>query len=179
MLVNPAGKGLLDNVVTDGLLGTPDSLAYRVEELERHFHNHERWIGLAGNLNTLAPCVIDSGDNTWGAWVEILPIGATPMFPNMTRFDMHRVLVTAAERTTPYRVMFLWKTAAQSDDDALNAYQFTEFLFAATTATFRSAIHDVLMPRLLAGGYSVQARCWNAGNTGTLAFFVGLHEYEG
>jgi len=33
----------IDSAATLGLEGTSNSLAYRVMELERHFHNVERW----------------------------------------------------------------------------------------------------------------------------------------
>jgi hypothetical protein len=40
-------RNKLDNASTDGLGGVADSLAYRVEEIEKHFHNRERWLGAA------------------------------------------------------------------------------------------------------------------------------------
>ena len=38
-----------DSKATVGLLGVTNSLAYRVHEIEKHFHNRERWIGISGD----------------------------------------------------------------------------------------------------------------------------------
>ena len=38
----------IDNQATLGLLGTNNSLAYRVHEIEKHFHSPERWLGILG-----------------------------------------------------------------------------------------------------------------------------------
>ena len=42
----------IDNLAADGLLGVEDSLAYKIAEVEKHFHNWERWIGLAAIPDT-------------------------------------------------------------------------------------------------------------------------------
>jgi len=87
----------LDSAPTDGLSGVSNSLAYRVEEIEKHLHNRERWLGLA----------------------------------------------------------------------------------AAPNAEIHCADDGVMTPRVTAG-IKLFSRCWVSGqNTGTMDFFVGLHEYEG
>ena len=43
--LNPAQ---MDHAATLGLLGTVDSLAYRVHEIERHLHSSGSWFGIAG-----------------------------------------------------------------------------------------------------------------------------------
>lgn len=37
----------IDNRAVDGLLGVNNSLAYKVHEIEKHFHNQEKWCGVA------------------------------------------------------------------------------------------------------------------------------------
>ena len=37
----------IDKQATDGLAGTPNSLAYRVHEIEKHFHGEGSWFGAA------------------------------------------------------------------------------------------------------------------------------------
>jgi len=38
---------VIDDAAVKGLLGTNNSLAYKVHEIEKHFHNWERWFGVA------------------------------------------------------------------------------------------------------------------------------------
>lgn len=44
-----------DAITTLGLLGTSNSLAYRVHELERHFHGYERWYGKSADKSGVNP----------------------------------------------------------------------------------------------------------------------------
>ena len=37
----------IDAEAVNGLMGTVDSLSYKVHEIEKHLHNWERWLGLA------------------------------------------------------------------------------------------------------------------------------------
>ena len=45
----------IDDQATDGLSGVHNSLAYRTQEIERHLHSRERWLGLAGASEAWAP----------------------------------------------------------------------------------------------------------------------------
>ncbi len=63
----------IDRQAVDGLLGTADSLAYKVDTLNRHNHSRERWFGISGNqsgndwaTDTLTPFVAISGADTYG-----------------------------------------------------------------------------------------------------------------
>ncbi len=48
MVIDLAGRvAKIDDAETLGLSGAHDSLAYRVNEVEHHFHVKERWFGLA------------------------------------------------------------------------------------------------------------------------------------
>ena len=41
----------IDDEAVSGLLGTYDSLAYRVHEIERHLHSAGSWFGQASSAN--------------------------------------------------------------------------------------------------------------------------------
>ena len=39
----------IDSLATNGLNGVNNSLAYRVHEIENHFHSVERWVGISAD----------------------------------------------------------------------------------------------------------------------------------
>ena len=43
LVIIDAETDKIDQAVTDGLAGTSNSLAYRVHEIEKHFHGREFW----------------------------------------------------------------------------------------------------------------------------------------
>lgn len=164
---------IADNVATAGLNGTHDSLSYRVAEIERHFHSYERWFGSGGE--TLTPFTLDSGNNTWGAWVALLAAGDTPAIAGSAYYDPHRILITATERNSPYRVQLAFGASGAA---ALAAGAYTEVIFSPASNLVDAGPIDINCRRL-ASGTPMWGRCWNADNTGTISLFVGIHEYEG
>ncbi len=49
-----AAVNKIDNQAVDGLSGVSNSMAYKVHEIEKHFHNHERWFGKLGSQTATA-----------------------------------------------------------------------------------------------------------------------------
>ena len=79
----------IDDLATAGLLGVVNSLAYRVHEIERHLHSGARWfetaavpdgeVHVADSIGSGAGAFqIDAGNDTWGAWVQVLGSEDTP-----------------------------------------------------------------------------------------------------
>jgi len=178
----------IDNAVTDGLAGVNNSLAYRVGEIERHMHSYESWFGLAlapnaeihvaDRLGTgIDPFVIDAGNLAWGSWVQVLGSSDTPARGSNENYDLHRMLVVAAERTT--NVYFVQFAFGASGVAALASGSYTEFAFYSPASVSRSAPTD-FQTRRQAAGTKAWARCLCRGqNTGTLSFYFGIHGYEG
>ena len=177
----------IDGAATDGLTGTANSLAYRVMELERHFHNRERWWGaLAGpdetnaiEANVNRPFVAPSGDNTWGAAVPILGTADDPTpGDGDTKFDMHRVLVTGLDDdTTPWRLRLIWGTGTSGD--AITAEQWSEIMVMTNAVPGNragAAPADVIMRRVDVG-VKMWAQAWNDTDAEELSFFYGVHGY--
>lgn len=153
-----------------------------IEVIDRHIHGRERWLSKlavpAGNKVTesgLTPFQADSGNNVFGAAIQILDTSDTPTITGMLKFDIHRIFVTGAERTTPYRFRISYGTGTQGA--AVGAGQYTELIFQASSPVIDSAPLAVIFPRLDVG-IKAWVEVWNAGNTGTIDFFIGLHEYE-
>jgi len=177
----------LDNVATRGLLGVANSLSYRITEIERHFHHWERWFGLATAPDaevhrgdrlgaSVAPFRIDAGNNTWGAWVQILGSSDTPAIVGSVKFDPHRIEVVEAERAKPY---FIQIAAGASGADALTAGTYTEYVYSPLSGVNDSGPVDFGFRRQPVGT-KVWARCLSPLNdTAWIDFSFGLHEYEG
>lgn len=179
----------IDNLATDGLSGVSNSLAYRVEEIEKHFHNREKWFGVAASPSGethvadrmgpgIAPFALVSGNDDFGSWVQILGSSDTPVVAGMVSFDAHRFLVTTTDSTAVFKVQVI---AGESADLAalVSAETFTEAPYVSATNNADSGIGDIMSSRVLTG-VKVWARCICIGqNAKTINAYFGLHEYEG
>lgn len=176
---NTAMQASIDAVAIDAALAAADAV-----EIEHHLHSRERWLAKlavpAGNKVTdsgLTSFQIDSGNNTWGNAVLTLDTADTPVLAGKTYFDLHRLFFTATERSTVYRVQLIWGASAAA---GVAAGTYSEVIYRPDASTppgqDRSPI-ELQMPRLPAGS-QVWARCWNAENTGTMDFMLGIHEYD-
>ena len=178
----------IDDKATDGLLGVVDSLSYRVMELERHFHSRERWFGISADQSgtdwalagTLAPFVVTSGDNTWGAAAKILGTSDTPAIAGSVKYDPHRFLVTTVSVATIWKLQFIYGTGSAAD--AITADQYTDVYTgydSANPTTLPRVPVDLHLDRLVCAADQLWCRGWNATNSATISIFVGIHEYEG
>jgi hypothetical protein len=173
----------IDGATTDGLAGTSNSLAYRVHEIEKHFHNRERWWGAVGapdETNAIAatvtvPFVAVSGDNTWGTAIPICGTGDNPVLATDAKFDAHLVLVTDTDHATPYRMRIIYGSGTSAD--AITAGQWTEVMFITAAGPFSSGVPaEIKMPRVDVGG-KLWAQVWNNTNGSNVDFFWGAHGY--
>ena len=175
-----------DTVATTGLLGTANSLAYRVAEIERHNHSYERWMCVAAapsgthfadriGTGTVA-FELTSGNNTWGTWLQILGSGDTPVIPLLAKYDLHRWTTITTDSITTW---FVQVGFGASGAAALAAETFCSFVFVPAGATDRTTPIQISTRRQAAGTLA-WARGWSVGaNAKKLSFMFGLHEYEG
>jgi len=178
----------IDDAATLGLAGTSDSLAYRVGELERHFHNVERWWGAVAvpdETNAIAatvtvPFVATSGDNAWGTAIPILGTADNPVLATDVKFDIHRLLVTDLDdETDAWRIRIIWGTGTSGD--AITAGQWSEIMLQANAVPGNRAGGqpiNVIMRRQSVGT-KLWAQVWNNTNSETMSFFWGAHGYAG
>jgi hypothetical protein len=178
-----------DTVATTGLLGTADSLAYRIAEIERHNHSWERWMCKATtpsgthfadrigiNAGAIVPFELTAGNDTWGAWLQILGSGDTPVIPTMTKFDIHKWTTTTTDSITPWYIQIGFGT---SGAQAVTDNTFCSFVFVPASSSDRTT-PITLQTRRIAAGTLAWARGWSVGANGKKASFMfGLHEYEG
>lgn len=178
----------ISGATTSGLAATFNSLIYRVTEIERHLHSGARWFEKAttpSGETHVADRIgegngafrIDGGNDTWGAWVQVLGSDDTPTVVGKAYFDPHQMNVEAAERASTYFIQF---ARGASGDAGLVAETYTELVWESEAVGAKaSGIIDVQTGRAPAGS-KLWARCWSVGDdTGYLDFYLGLHEYEG
>ena len=176
----------IDGVATLGLAGVSNSLAYRVHEIEGHFHSSASWFGaaatpsathLADRIGTsgMTHFELDSGNQAWGNWVQIFGSDDTPARTGMAYFDPHEMVVSASERAGIYFIQF---GRGASGEAALTAGSYTEVALDLTDKAGGSIIS--LQTGRAPAGSLIWARCMTpAFDTGTIDFYLGIHEYVG
>lgn len=185
---DPKGTAKLDGAPVDGLLGVEDSLAYKVNEIEKHFHNHEHWRGkLAVQTatewadNNLTPFRAISGANDYGSdandEAQVLGTADTPINGSV-KFDPSRIFISDLSSDTDWKLRIVYGTGTMAD--AITAMQFTEVMVKNIVTGSKSGGTPLLfrMPRVLVGT-KIWLQAWNATDNATCDFFIGLHEYEG
>ena len=176
----------IDAEATDGLSGVSNSLAYRVHEIEKHLHAAGSWFGAAATPTAthfadrigagIAAFQIDAGSSDWGTWVEILGEDDTPARAGNAFYDPHLMLITDAEREVTYFIQF---GKGASGAAALSAGTYTE-LCVGIDATKKFKAETPIQTGRAAAGDLLWARCLAVGqDTGTLDFYIGIHEYVG
>lgn len=173
----------LDEAATLGLLGTSNSLAYRVHEIERHLHGYQRWYGMVAGGGTaanratpvgqaVAPFVVDGGNKVYGDWVNILGTSDTTL-----KYDMHSLMVIATE--TPSIAHFIQLAYGVTGDAAIGAGTYSEIVYRSVTAASRQAPMNFMSRRQPAGTPAWARVLAYETDTSTLSFYFGLHSYEG
>ena len=177
----------IDDYPTNGLEGVPDSLAYRVEEIEKHLHNRERWWGAVAvpdEINAIAstvtvPFAATSGADTWGAAIPICGTADDPTpGDGDTKFDAHRLLIVDLDNDiTPWKVRVIWGTGTSGD--AITAGQCTEIMAMTNNIPGNQAGGtpiEVIMRRVDVGT-KLWFQSWNDTLGEVLSFFYGVHGY--
>jgi hypothetical protein len=156
-------------------------------EIEKHLHNREKWFGAAaspsgethvadrigGATTTFA---LLSGNSDFGSWVQVLGSSDTPVYPDMTKIDAHRFLVTTTDSTSPFIIQV---ASGESSGLAakITAEEFTEAPYIAATNSNDSGINDIMSIRIEVGE-KVWARCACIGQDAkTINLYFGIHEY--
>ena len=185
----PSGDPKIDQQEVDGLLGTHNSLAYKVHEIERHLHSYERWFAgaavpvgethVADRISdSQTPFQADGGNDTWGSWVQILGSTDLPVIAGRVKFDPHEILVVDMQRADTIHLLQI--AFGASGAAALASLDFTELVFKSSTPAPVTVVPIRLQTRRKNVDTKVWARVWSVGQvSGTVDFFYGLHEYEG
>lgn len=169
----------IDDLATLGLLGVNNSLAYRIHELERHFHHDEIWFGATATEDSLSPYTLVSGNNDFGAAVQLLQPSDTPFVVGMVRFDFHKIEVVDVDTASPYYIRIIWGSGTVGD--AETARQYTTF--PVTPTGIGANVSGAPVPfgcrRAVSGTDNVWAKCKNVTNLAEVDILCGIHEYQG
>ena len=183
-----SGDPKIDDQEVLGLLGTNNSLAYKVHEIERHLHSWERWMAAAAVpvgethvadriSDSQTPFQADGGNDTWGAWVQILGSTDLPVAVDRVKFDPHELLVVDVQKNNTIHLIQI--AFGASGAAALASLDFTELVMRSSGVSTQS-FPIRLQTRRKNVDTKVWARVWSVGQaSGTIDFFYGLHEYEG
>lgn len=163
----------IDGEATDGLTGTVDSLAYRVNEIEKHVHNYGHWYGKdPGDAflleNGLVSWQLTAGaGGAYGNWVQ-LSNGDEISDPY---YDPHLITVTqASAQGKLYYIQF--GTGTGGAQVVITTIAF----FPA--ATLRQSPVDVICTRV-ANTSLLWARAACETDAATVSFVLGAHHYAG
>ena len=177
----------IDKLAVDGLLGTNNSLAYKVHEIEKHFHSREVWYGLSTTVaagvtegeawSVLEYESISATTSVFGAWVPVLGSGDTPFKTSYAKFEPHRIIITdTAETKKPHLFQIAWgaTTGAQSFTNG----DYTGF-WTTPEKDGKASPVDVQCPRITAGDKVWIRHLVLGESTSSVEFFIGMHEYAG
>ena len=169
----------IDEAAVAGLVGTENSLAYKVEELNKTLLNRCRWFGKSADQSGndwaaqgLTPYTLVSGDNTWGDWAKLVGSADVPLTVGYTRYTINQIGLLSAAEEAAFLVQFVWD--ATDAATGLAAGNYTETMVLSKESSNFGA--EVVMPRIPVTD-KMWARCWAV--EGTLEVFIGLKEYEG
>ena len=180
----------IDAEAVDGLSGVSNSLAYKVHEIEKHFHNKARWFGKLGSQTATAWADEDSlvmyraisGNNVYGADAndEALIFGTDDLpFGTGVKFDAHMIFISALSVDTPYMFRIIYGSGTMAD--AITAGQYSTFpaMNIVTGSKAGGVPAMLMMPRITCGTDQVWIQCKCATDNATADFLVGGHEYAG
>lgn len=186
----------IDNFQTLGLSGVANSLTYRVHEIEKHVHNHQRWYGKSADQSGVNPwataistagmrtsyrCISGANDfggdandeaQIWGLYDTLSVAGVS-----QTKLDLHNIFVTLSSITTIWYLRLVYGSGTMAD--AITAGQYSTFLLVADAAQNGSidVIVPVMMPRITIGTDKIWMQGKSATDNATFDFLVGLHGY--
>jgi hypothetical protein len=176
----------IDGASTDGLSGSSNSLAYRVHEIEKHFHSPEFWFGAAavpsGETHVadevaggISPFQATSGNDDWGSWVQIFGTadGGSMAAEGYVKVDMHEILISGASSNTGVYALQFGRGESGSQEIV------TTVMFKPISNQVDSGPVAVMMAR-----QDIPAKGWCrilciGENAKTVDFYIGIHGYVG
>lgn len=182
----------IDSEATLGLTGTSNSLAYRVHEIENHFHSVERWVGIRGSQTgtdwgvdtSITPFQAISGNNTYGADANdealVLGTGDLPIVSGGVKTDIQRLFIIDSSVDTRWKLRIIYGSGTMAA--AIAAGQYTEIITqidATNPQLSTTSPVEIRIPRFTSGTDQIWVQGWNATDNATIDFLVGVHEYEG
>jgi len=157
-----------------------------LQTVGKHIHNYERWLG---STSGVAPADEDSFDpfiattsataEEFGTPIAVLDGTDTPVQSNMNYFDLHRLLITdisVADEVFKIRIADNG-SGATSWSEAVAAGHYTDILIQVTSISEFISPIQLKQNRLAKASKIWVAIAKEGAGSGTISFFIGLHEY--
>lgn len=181
----------IDDVAVDGLLGTEDSLAYKVNEIEKHLHSAGRFFGYSGTPNataslaSLTPWTLATGTGDYGTPVQLFLGDEDFDLPfTVVRYDPHRLLISDASVNATYKIRIansLWNGSTHtyaSMAESVAANRYTESIVHIVDLKKPSTSIPVQTGRPVYGS-KLWAQVWCSLDDADIDIFIGVHAYTG
>lgn len=172
----------IDRQAVDGLSGTDDSLAFKIEEIERHVHGTETWYGDGGSNDLSATSfteIVGTADEatTYGTALQISDGDDIESGDATKKMDVHRLLITTVSATDKiYKIQFLYGTG--SVGTATIATEIAVWVSAIVGNTAVAGPIEAMMPRIATNNKIwIKVACET--DEATIAFLIGIHTYSG
>lgn len=183
----------IDNEAVDGLSGVNNSLAYKVHEIEKHFHNYERWFGPAAAPDgdnaaallgdqageVLTSFQVTSGaSSTFGTALQVWGATDESMLPAQVKFDVHHIRFTDVQTDKQEWIIRLIQGTSAAQGVIDGTYSDRPFFIEKTDKN--TATSAIMMGRSSAGDKLwLQALQYTTADARTLDFQIGVHGYAG
>ena len=172
----------IDDAAVDGLSGTKNSLAYKVHEIEKHFHGREYWYGkdsadtfFNATSATAWQMASSATINTFGPSIQLSNGDEIESGDPTKYYDLHRIYVKAASvQDKVYRIMFTYATGGTAGQAAV----LTETLYVKADNKIDSSPVEIQGPRIACNNKLWGQVACETGS-GTIDILVGLHIYAG
>jgi len=173
----------VDLQATDGLAGVSNSLAYRVHEIEKHFHSIERWYGDDGDstgstANNLTAWTLTAGSSeAYGSEVQLLganDIASGDFVFTPVCFDLHRIKVVSSNQNDSTYMIQIWGGTGTFGEATL----LTEVPYRRGQSSVEVTPIDCQMERqAVANKIWARVKCATDGKT--VDIIIGVHAYSG
>ena len=172
----------IDKQATDGLAGVHNSLAYRIHEIEKHFHSEEHWYGndgdgTASTANNLTEWELTAG--TGGAYGTAIKLFSANDVNNSdfsftpVKFDSRRIVVTQSSTNDVNYMIQLW-----DGDPTVAGIFVTELPYRASGNATEADVIELQQSRQpVTGELWGRVKCET--NSARLQFIIGVHAYPG
>lgn len=168
------------------IVATLASILTEAVDIETHLHSWERWFGLNPNPTGTSkairigtgngPFQLDAGNDDWGTWVELFGTDDTPADVGKLFYDVHKMLVIATQHGGP---LYLQLACGASGAGALAAGTYTEVAYTSGVSVAVSPTPTRIQTARAPAGDQLWGRTFSPGNaSGTIDFYLGMHEYD-
>lgn len=170
----------IDGSAVDGLSGVNNSLAYKVHELEKHFHNSAQWFGKDGgdnllNRDSVTPWALVAGTSqAYGTEVQLSDGTEIESGSAIKKYDLHEVLIVdndAGNAVTTFKVQFWYGTGLFAAATLL-----TECVCSFYSVSDNHGVITMVCPRITCNN-KLWARIKCSVNSKSISILIGVHTY--